>query len=156
VTNINEDGTVPLLPERNWMNPRLNNYRQNTQPGGIFDAPNLAINALRLIGDECPLTEFRVIVEVANEGALSVPAGVPIQVFVEAGDETFGLDTVVTSVRLFPGDTETVSFDASITDDVPPPPYTVRASIDPDEEINECDESDNSRVSEDFDCYPFP
>ena len=156
VTNINEDGTVPLLPERNWMNPRLNNYRQNTQPGGIFDAPNLAITALRLIGDECPLTEFRVIVEVTNLGALSVPAGVPIQVFVDAEGEAFGLDTILTATRLFPGDIETISFDATITDDVPPPPYTVRATIDPDEEINECDESDNSRESEDFDCYPFP
>lgn len=156
VTNINEDGTVPLVPERNWLNPRLNNYRQNIQPGGVFDAPDLAITALRLIGDECPLTTFRVIVEVTNEGALSVPAGVPIQVFVDAGDATFGLDSVETISRLFPGDTETIVFDATVSDDVPPPPYTVRATIDPDEEINECDESNNSRDSDGFDCYPFP
>lgn len=156
VTNINEDGTVPLVPERNWLNPRLNNYRQNTQPGGVFDAPDLAITALRLIGDECPLTTFRVIVEVTNEGALSVPAGVPIQVFVGAGEATFGLDTVETVTRLFPGDTETIVFDATVSEDVPAPPYTVRATIDPDEEINECDESDNSRESDGFDCYPFP
>ena len=156
VTNIEENGAVPLLPERNWLVPTLNNYRQNTQPRGIFDAPDLAVVALRLVGDECPLTRFTVIVEVTNEGALSVPAGVPIQISLDAGGEVFGVETVETSERLFPGDTETQTFDVTVGDEVPAPPYTVRATIDPDEEINECDEEDNSRASEDFDCYPFP
>lgn len=32
VTNINEDGTVPIHEEANWLNPHLNNYRANVQP----------------------------------------------------------------------------------------------------------------------------
>ena len=33
VTNITEDGQVPRNEEPNWLNSRLNNFRQNVQPG---------------------------------------------------------------------------------------------------------------------------
>ena len=45
VTNINEDGTIPLVEENNWQKPGLNNYRQNVQGDGIFNAPDLVVTS---------------------------------------------------------------------------------------------------------------
>ncbi|MCA9657996.1 MAG: putative metal-binding motif-containing protein, partial [Myxococcales bacterium] len=39
ITNISKDGDIPAMPEINWLNDRFNNFRQNVQPGGLFEAP---------------------------------------------------------------------------------------------------------------------
>ncbi|MFB6263323.1 MAG: hypothetical protein ABEL76_06825, partial [Bradymonadaceae bacterium] len=53
VTNIREDGTLPTQPNPNWRNKRLNNFRQNQQPAGVFDAPDLQIADMSVEGTQC-------------------------------------------------------------------------------------------------------
>ncbi|NJK32143.1 MAG: VCBS repeat-containing protein, partial [Deltaproteobacteria bacterium] len=43
VTNIEEDGSIPIDEQPNWTTPGLNNFRQNKQPGGEFTASDAAV-----------------------------------------------------------------------------------------------------------------
>jgi hypothetical protein len=43
VTNATSAGNVPLVEDDNWSVPGLNNYRQNVQGDGVFNAPDLAV-----------------------------------------------------------------------------------------------------------------
>src|SRR5690606_33492417 len=43
VTNSSSGGHVPALETDNWQQPGLNNYRQNVQGEGVFNAPDLTV-----------------------------------------------------------------------------------------------------------------
>ena len=60
VTNISEEGIVPVNEPANWTIGSLNNYRQNVQPLGLFDAPDLVVRDLRVGTDLCRSEERRV------------------------------------------------------------------------------------------------
>lgn len=86
VTNINEDGSVPVKETPNWSNPKLNNYRQNVQPDGLFNAPNLVAKELKSIYEgACPPIKLEA--TVANEGSLTVKAGVSVSFYVKNADD---------------------------------------------------------------------
>ncbi|MBQ9242724.1 MAG: hypothetical protein IJ165_05795 [Proteobacteria bacterium] len=68
VTNINEDGSVPVKEPANWLNKRLNNYRANTQPDDMFNAPNLKAGDLKA-EKACP--NYKLTATIRNEGSLS-------------------------------------------------------------------------------------
>ena len=68
VTNINEDGSVPVKEAANWLNKRLNNYRANTQPDDMFNAPNLKAGDLKA-EKACP--NYKLTATLRNEGSLS-------------------------------------------------------------------------------------
>lgn len=153
VTNINEDGSVPAVPERNWENPRLNNFRQNVQPAGLFDAPDLLVRSITVNEDECGMVqEVRMAITVANEGALSVPAGVDVVVRVRSGTEVLFDTWLETTQRLLPGQEEVFEINWSITPSLVNVPLEVEAVIDPDNAYNECDETNNELVSDGFSC----
>ena len=59
----------PIGPSR-----RLNNFRQNVQPGGLFDAPDFFVREIRRLG--CDDTQYTFSIVVGNDGSLSVPAGI--------------------------------------------------------------------------------
>lgn len=64
-TNITEDGQVPSTEAPNWTDDRLNNFRQNVQPAGLFGAPDLRVTSIEL--DECVASgTLRVAVTVEN------------------------------------------------------------------------------------------
>ena len=49
ITNINDDGTIPAVEDDNWLSPAgdpFNNYRQNVQDEGIFNAPDAVVSLL--------------------------------------------------------------------------------------------------------------
>ncbi len=85
VTNINEDGTVPKSEQQNWKIKSLNNFRQNVQPGGLFNAPNLVADAIT--GDISTCTpESRIMkltATVSNKGSLGIRAGLEIQFYAD-------------------------------------------------------------------------
>jgi hypothetical protein len=143
VTNINEDGSIPAQPQANWQNGRLNNYRQNTQPGGVFDAPDLAVESIGLGGACTGAATANVTVTVANRGALGEPAGIPVNVVVEHNGNTTAIATLQTTQRLLPGQTETLSTTWTIPSGFWQDGFVLRAAIDPDGQINECDETNN-------------
>ncbi|MFP4599415.1 MAG: FG-GAP-like repeat-containing protein [Persicimonas sp.] len=143
VTNIDEDGHIPSHPQPNWRNGRLNSFRQNTQPGGVFDAPDLAIEEIGL-GGACEGAEnVNITVEVGNQGALGEGAGVPVHIFaVHDGDST-QIDSLETTRRLLPGQSETLSSAWQVPDGWWADGFSIQAVVDPDAEINECDEDNN-------------
>lgn len=142
ITHITEGGRVPADQEPNWSNPRFNNFRQNVQPDGLFDAPDFELVELNA---DVYLCQFRVELTIVNSGALSTPAGVPIRVTVsndEIGEE---VGIVRTSERLLPGGRETIRFELSFLEEVPDEvQFRVLAEIDPDNAYNECVEENNS------------
>ena len=102
VTNATAAGNVPLHEDANWTQPGLNNYRQNVQGDGVFNAPDLALD-LSVSLDRCGLGELLLRARVTNLGALGVRAGVEVSFF--AGDSAAAplLGTVATTVPLLPG-----------------------------------------------------
>ena len=69
VTNINEDGTVPLHEQPNWLQKNLNNFRQNVQPAAIEAAPNLTPKILSYSIGNCP-DQATLIARFLNNGGL--------------------------------------------------------------------------------------
>ncbi len=101
VTNAGSDGNVPAVEQDNWSTKGLNNYRQNVQGEGVFNAPDLTVQLAIGLGN-CP-TELELIATVRNEGALGVPAGVVVDFY--AGTDATGLllGTGNTAKALLPG-----------------------------------------------------
>ena len=131
VTNITEDGQVPRNEEPNWLNSRLNNYRQNVQPGGLFDAPNLYVLSAEVNYSQCATNTVTIVVTVGNDGALGVPAGIDViaELTLTSTGETFDLGVQQTSEGLLPGQSTTVSFEWTQTG-LGQLEFTVNATVD--------------------------
>ena len=105
VTNINEDGTLPLREEANFSNPRLNNFRQNVQPDGLLDAPDLILRDPSFSTSACG-DALLLRVRVVNNGRAGAPAGIPVSFYI---DDAF-VGREVTTRALLPGASEVVEF----------------------------------------------
>ncbi len=154
VTDILSGGAVPRVEMDNWSTPGLNNYRQNVQGEGVFNAPDLVIIALEAVLDGCP-TSVTLRARVANEGNLGAPAGVPVAFHVGTPAMRGALlGTALTTVALLPGATTVVELrDVALTG---APPYSFVAFADDDGTgagvLAECDEDDNAGTIGDLDC----
>ncbi len=145
VTNITEDGQVPRLEEPNWMNPELNNFRQNVQPDNIFDAPDLVVLEVETIG--CTADgNVRIQVTVANEGAIGAGSGLPVAVYATpmGGAETF-VGVVRTTRLLLPGQVQRLEIEWAAPESTRM--LDARAVVDSDgmggSEYRECREGNN-------------
>ena len=141
VTNINEDGTLPTREAPNHSNPRLNNFRQNVQPDGLFDAPDLVLRDLAFSTAQCS-GALVLRVRVLNAGRAGAPAGVPVSFYV---DGTF-LARTTTTRPLLAGASEVV--EVRLEDAVSGTPYAITAVLnDPGHEplggLNECRPDNN-------------
>lgn len=92
--------------------PVLNNYRQNVQGEGLFNAPDLMLKDLRVDDTGCP-TSLLMQVRVFNNGALGVLSGIPVSFYAEGSPRTL-LGTARTQGKLLPGQSEIVSFTYAI------------------------------------------
>jgi hypothetical protein len=146
VTNVTEDGQIPRDPEPNWQNSRLNNFRQQIQPGGVFDAADLQVVDVSLGSAACfAAGDTDIQVTVLNDGALGQPAGVPVHIFLDHNGSSTLHDTLQTQTRLLPGQTETLVSPWTIPDGWVADGFSIRAVIDPDNSINECEEGNNEQ-----------
>ena len=105
VTNVEEDGTIPVSETPNWTQPRLNNFRQNVQPLGEFSAPDLIVS----IFPQCQGTDYALVARVRNIGTASVPPGVVVGFYENdpaSGGTLLGQGT--TSKALYPAEAEDV------------------------------------------------
>lgn len=141
VTNITEDGQVPSVEDPNWLHSRLNNFRQNVQPDGLFDAADLQISVT--IGVCLPTAEQEVEITVTNNGALGVGAGVDVFVQIFDGATLVDSGVVQTTIPLLPGQSEIIVYSFVPTTAT----VTVNASVDNDgaggSQYNECIEDNN-------------
>jgi hypothetical protein len=151
VTNVGPTGNVPATEADNWTTPGLNNYRQNVQGRGIFNAPDLEVSleAAGMCADRAILLSA----VVTNAGSRGVPAGVAIT-FVRTDvtpEEVVG--TAATESPLLPGGSERVTVTAS---DVPADTdLSFEVRVDPPGDVGdpgavvECDEEDNVATATD-------
>jgi hypothetical protein len=155
VTNVTEDGQIPRVPEPNWTRSRLNNFRQNVQPGGLFDAPDFVVREIFRL--DCDESQFRLAVVVGNDGSLSVPPGILTHVVVTTDDaRVFDLGTVATRDWLLPGQSEMLE----VVFGVPAGPQVTRvvvlATVDDDgmggQRYNECNDDNNTSTSNPIAC----
>ena len=73
VTNIAENGDVPVSEPANHLEPKLNNFRMNAQPQGEFAAPDLVVQMALQCGDE-----YGLVAHVQNIGEAAVQPGVVV------------------------------------------------------------------------------
>jgi hypothetical protein len=153
VTNVNEDGTIPRTEARNWTVPGLNNFRQNVQPDGLFDAPDLVVLDLSASTRACPAS-LALSVRVVNRGAAGAPAGIPVTFYDVTGAMRVRLGRAVTTRPLLPGEgevltlspdfplpagmeTDTFRFDAILND-----PEDM-----PRDDVNQCDTTNDTAAA---------
>lgn len=107
VTNVTAAGGIPSVQAPNWEVEGLNNFRQNAQGEGVFNAPDLQVG-LEVRLDGCPsMATLRA--RVSNEGNLGVEAGVLV-VFYDGTLEMRGAEVgrSMTTRSLLPGASEIV------------------------------------------------
>ena len=73
ITNVEEDGTIPAKELPNYLQPGLNNFRQNKQPGSEFAAPDAVVSVAPVCGGP-----YALVAVVRNVGEASLPAGVVV------------------------------------------------------------------------------
>jgi hypothetical protein len=153
VTNVEEDGTIRRTSAiaSNWLDPTLNNFRQNVQGSAIPGAsPDLTSRGLPYTCDG--VNAVRLSARVCNRGVEPVGAGVVVG-FYDGSPETGGASicTETTVTVLEPGTCEEVvcTWPGVGTD---PPGTDVYVVVDDDEETGECYEGNNIGVFEDVRC----
>ncbi len=141
VTNATSAGNVPMTEDDNWEQPGLNNYRQNVQGDGVFNAPDLGITVSAGL-DACVDGELELRARVTNLGALGVPMGVEVSFY--RGTDATGtlLGTGATTAPLLPGQSTivrlTIPAPGSDTDYFAAVDTATGAGV-----VVECDESNN-------------
>lgn len=153
VTNATSSGNAPAMEVDNWTQAGLNNYRQNVQGAGVFNAPDLEVELQALLS-ECSNDALVVVATVRNAGALGVPAGVEVTLF--EGQDASGTEvgTQMTAVPLLPGQTTQLSWDVPIEGAGVAFDFFVMvdgadaaAGV-----VEECNEENNDAVSLDAEC----
>lgn len=149
---VARDGQVPRVEETNWLNTRLNNFRQNVQPGGLFDAADLQITSIE-VGECLPSGVLRLAVTVTNRGVLGVPPGIAVWVRATQEDGTVvDLGVHRTTTTLLPGRSEVIVVTWDLGGPFPFRDFTIEAIADDDgmggSDYNECIEDNNGLVSD--------
>jgi len=132
-------GSIPKSEKKNWTVPWLNNFRQNVQDKGIFDAPDATV----ALSVRCS-TPTVLDASLRNAGLASLPAGVEVGLYnVTAGDKLLG--KVTTTGLLFPGQTEVLSFTVPDGAGTKSDTYRAKIEIDPKKPLfRECRADNNS------------
>lgn len=154
VTNAESNGITPFTEENNWEVPGLNNYRQNVQGAGVFNAPDLSLD-LAVNFNSCLDEEFEVAATVRNEGSLGVPAGVEVALY--SGTDASGdlVGTRTTEDPLLPGEFTTVSWTIAAPGGEPLQFFATVDELDDVSVISECNEDNNTGATETVSC-PVP
>jgi hypothetical protein len=98
-------GSIPKIEQRNWNLPWLNNFRQNVQDHGLFNAPDPSVSLTVSCGSPTVLT-----VSVRNVGLAGLPSGVNVGIYKGSVSAANQIGTVTTNRSLLPGQTEPLTF----------------------------------------------
>ena len=101
VTNVNEDGTIPVVEATNWLASGLNNFRQNKQPGYEYAAPDAVAN----VNFVCPGPDG-IAATVRNVGQAALPAGVEVKLFAGQPGSGTEIGKAVTTRTLYAAEAE--------------------------------------------------
>lgn len=153
VTNATSAGNPPLVEEPNFSSPGLNNFRQNVQGEGVFNAPDLTVS-LSVALDACWSGEHRLIARVTNLGSLGVHMGVPVlfeRLLEDGSAEVLG--TAFTTGPLLPGQSEIVILNVPGLEGMQDYRVTVDLGSTSAEEVAECDEDNNTDEITEVSCF---
>lgn len=144
VTNVNDDGTIPVDEQTNWTQPGLNNFRQNKQPGGEFSAGDAAITIL----PAC-FQGYSLQATVRNLGQAPIPSGATVTFFAgEPGGSGEVLGELQTVTTLYPAQSESLVLPL----DAAPDTTSVYATVS--SNVPECDLGNNASEPADPTCIP--
>jgi hypothetical protein len=148
VTDSDSLGHIPPVQIDNWSQEGLNNFRQNVQGEGIFNAPDLTVD-LGVGFGSCLDDKFDIIATVRNNGSLGVAAGVEVTLYEGSNANGALVGTQVTTEPLLPGGFVQLSWT------VPAPAETSTGffvAIDGVDQgasfVTECDENNNTASTE--------
>lgn len=109
VTNIDDTGRIPRTSQwlRNWTQPGLNNYRQNTPGAGQTAGaiPDLTIRETKV---SCEAAGAVISAEVCNRGTEPVARGLPVAIYAEGPPRELRCQAETTE-RIDPGNCASVS-----------------------------------------------
>ena len=100
-------GAIPTAQRRNWELPWLNNFRQNVQDEGIFDAPDATVSLRARCVSPVELTA-----SVRNLGRAVLAAGVEVGFFTREGATETQIASAATGGPIFPGRVEELTVTA--------------------------------------------
>jgi hypothetical protein len=131
-------GQIAPLQRKNWQLPWLNNFRQNVQDVGVFDAPDASV----LLDVDCT-DPVAMRVKLRNLGQSGLPDGVQVDIY-RLGSPDTRLGTVYTTRALAAGQTEVIPFTASQGAASTSDSFQARIFIDPNNiTFNECRDDNN-------------
>lgn len=108
ITNVNDDGTIPIYEESNW--EAYNSFRQNIQTeGSMFAAPDLTASFIEFVCNDDP-SMIGIVARIGNGG--SIVAAAPIKAAFYDGYPDLGgicLGCAETTQNLEPGQFEDVA-----------------------------------------------
>ena len=152
VTNVGTAGEIPLVARSNWEVEGLNNFRQNAQGEGIFNAPDLQVG-LEVRLDRCATDQATLRARVTNRGNLGVRPGVNVM-FYEGLDAAAGSEiaSVATTTSLLPGASEIVELVVDLPEVSGGADFSVHVDRNTDSfeavrsvgSVRECDEENNT------------
>ena len=97
---VNRPGAIPSGRVDNWRRDYLNNYRQNVQGEGLFNAPDLVVSQGSGVCEDDHVTLTFI---ASNQGSRGVIEGLPVALYlVEGGQETL-IDVVLSDDLMAPG-----------------------------------------------------
>ncbi|MEZ4222764.1 MAG: VCBS repeat-containing protein [Polyangiaceae bacterium] len=106
VTNVEENGAIPIKELTNWTVPGLNNFRQNKQPGGEFAAPDAVVGVIPNCG-----ASYGIIATVRNIGQAVLPPGATVTFYAGTPPGGTQLGQGSTTIALGPAQAESVLLD---------------------------------------------
>lgn len=149
ITNVLEDGSIPKSEPIHYKSSITNSFRLNVQPDGLFNAPDLVVTEVAAEEKSCnPGPTVVVEATVENQGALGVGPGQTVAVGATVDGSTVDIGTVQTTKRLLPGQSETVSISWTLPKEARQSTFEVSGSVDPDDELNECNSDNNTETAE--------
>jgi FG-GAP-like repeat len=139
ITNVEEDGTIPVHEPDNWMQPGLNDFRLNKQPGNQFAAPDAVVSVV----PGCVMSSVSAVVR--NLGEAALPPGATVTLYAGTPAGGTALDDAATTVSLYPLQSEVVTF--YLTDppaDVISGSTPLYATVGTDSGVHECRPGNNT------------
>jgi hypothetical protein len=141
IVNINDDGSVPAVQEDTWT--RWNSFRAAASTlGRTSDLPDLAPGEPQICSLECSAGTVDVLVPVENTGLYDVPSA--------KVDIKRGSNEIVSATLAVPSGEVAWAGPFTLSEEDWGGGVAVR--VDPDGEVDECDEADNAWTLGDWPC----
>ncbi|RAL24773.1 hypothetical protein DL240_00760 [Lujinxingia litoralis] len=104
----NLPGAIPSPRLDNWRVEHLNNFRQNVQGEGLFNAPDLVVNQAQGTCNDDHLSLHFI---ASNQGSRGVIEGLPVALYYVDGDQELLIDVVPSDQLLAPGGRLELTYD---------------------------------------------